>query len=70
MGVVRYRCPTTNEDVATTIETGNDTLFRMKLTGMKIWVWCPNCIAGHQISPSEATLQDDSLLTEHDSALN
>jgi hypothetical protein len=63
MGVVSYRCPTTNEDVTTAIETGHDTLFRMKLMSMKIWVWCPHCMAGHQIRPSEAILQEEDVLT-------
>jgi hypothetical protein len=31
----------------------------MKLMSMKIWVWCPHCMAGHQIRPSEALLQEE-----------
>ena len=67
MGVVRYQCPSTKEEVTTAIETGNDTLFRMKQMGMKIWVWCPHCMAGHQIRPTDAVLQEDGVLSEENS---
>ncbi len=40
----------------------------MKLMNLKIWVWCPHCMAGHQIGPSEAVLQEDSVLSETDIA--
>lgn len=59
MGVVRYRCPSTKEEVTTAIETGSDVLFKMRSMELKIWVWCPHCIAGHQISPKDAILHDD-----------
>jgi hypothetical protein len=26
---------------------------------LTIWVWCPHCMAGHQIKPSEASLEDE-----------
>ena len=64
MGIVRYLCPTTNDEVTTAIETGHDTLFRMKQMNLKIWVWCPHCMAGHQIKPGDAVLQQDAALSE------
>ena len=68
MGVVRYRCTTTGEEVTTAIETGHDTLFRMKQMNLTIWVWCPHCMAGHQIRPNEAVLQEDGVLPESETA--
>jgi hypothetical protein len=65
MSIVRYRCPATTEEVTTSIETGKDTLFRMKLMNLTIWVWCPHCIAGHQIKPADAVLQDDAALSDN-----
>jgi hypothetical protein len=63
MGVVCYRCPTSGEEVTTAIETGNDTLVKMRAMDLTIWVWCPHCMAGHQIKPSEASLEDENLTT-------
>jgi hypothetical protein len=65
MSVVRYRCPATKEEVTTSIETGKETLFRMNLMNLTIWVWCPHCIAGHQITPTDAVLQDDAALSDN-----
>ena len=59
MGVVCYRCPTSGEEVTTAIETGNDTLVKMRAMDLTIWVWCPHCMAGHQIKPAEAILEDE-----------
>jgi hypothetical protein len=59
MGVVRYRCPSTDEEVTTAIQTGHDVLVRMRAMDLTIWVWCPHCMAGHQIKPSQAILEDD-----------
>jgi hypothetical protein len=64
MGVVRYRCANTDEEVTTAIETGNDVLFKMRSMDLKIWVWCPHCMAGHSISPSEAILEDDGIVSD------
>src|SRR5207249_2404699 len=36
MGVVRYRCPNTKEEVTTAIETGNDVLFKMRSLDLTI----------------------------------
>jgi hypothetical protein len=63
MGVVCYRCPTSGEEVTTAIETGKDTLVKMRTMDLTIWVWCPHCMAGHQIKPSEATLEDEMQTT-------
>jgi hypothetical protein len=65
MGVVRYICPSTYEEVTTAIETGHDTLFRMKKMNLKIWVSCPHCTDGHQIKPSDVALQNDPRLLEN-----
>jgi hypothetical protein len=59
MSVVRYRCPTSGEEVATAIETGKDTLVKMRAMDLTIWVWCPHCMAGHQIKPAEAVLEGE-----------
>ena len=63
MGVVCYRCPTSGEEVTTAIETGNDTLVKMRAMDLTIWVWCPHCMAGHQIKPAEASLEDEKQTT-------
>jgi len=64
MSVVRYRCPSTEEEVTTAIETGNDVLFKMRSMDLKIWVWCPHCMAGHTISPKDAILDDQAVLAD------
>jgi hypothetical protein len=56
MGLMRYRCPVAGGEVTTAIETGDETLARMRAMDLTIWVWCPHCMAGHQITPSEASL--------------
>ena len=59
MSVVCYRCPTSGEEVTTAIETGKDTLIKMRAMDLTIWVWCPHCMAGHQIKPAEAVLEGE-----------
>jgi hypothetical protein len=59
MGVVCYRCPTSGEEVTTAIETAKDVLVRMRSLDLSIWVWCPHCMAGHQIKPADAVLEDE-----------
>ena len=59
MGVVCYRCPTTGEDVTTAIETKTDVLVKMRTLDLSIWVWCPHCMAGHQIKPADAILENE-----------
>ena len=59
MGFVCYRCPTSGAEVTTAIETGNDTLLKMRALDLTIWVWCPHCMAGHQINPADTILEDD-----------
>lgn len=59
MGVVGYRCPTSGEDVTTAIETSKDTLVKMRAMDLTIWVWCPHCMAGHQINPGDAVLEGE-----------
>jgi hypothetical protein len=59
MGVVCYRCPTSGEEVTTAIETAKDVLVRMGSLDLTMWVWCPHCMAGHQIKPADAKLEDD-----------
>jgi hypothetical protein len=60
MGVVGYRCPTSGEEVTTAIETSKDTLVKMRAMDLTIWVWCPHCMAGHQIKPADAVLEGES----------
>ena len=64
MSVVRYRCPNTDEEVTTAIETGNDVLFKMRSMDLKIWVWCPHCMAGNTIAPKNAILDEETVLSE------
>jgi hypothetical protein len=64
MSVVRYRCPSTDEEVTTAIETGNDVLFKMRSMDLKIWVWCPHCMAGHTIASKDAILADETVSGE------
>ena len=59
MSVVCYRCPETGEEVTTAIETSKDTLVKMRAMDLTMWVWCPHCMAGHQIKPAEAALEDE-----------
>ena len=59
MSVVRYRCPESGEEVSTAIETAKDVLVRMRSMDLSIWVWCPHCMAGHQINPADAVLEDE-----------
>jgi hypothetical protein len=56
MGLVCYRCPNSGAEVTTAIETGDETLAKMRALDLTIWVWCPHCMAGHQIKPSDASL--------------
>ena len=63
MSVVCYRCPQTGEEVTTAIETSKDTLVKMRAMDLTMWVWCPHCMAGHQIKPAEATLEDETKTT-------
>jgi len=63
MGVVYYRCPTSGDEVTTAIETSKDTLVKMRARDLMIWVWCPHCMAGHQIKPAEAVLEGESYTT-------
>lgn len=60
MGVISYKCPESGEEVTTAIETGKDTLVKMRAMDLTIWVWCPHCMAGHQINPAEARLEDET----------
>ena len=53
MSVVCYRCPTSGEEVTTAIETGKDTLVKMRAMDLTIWVWCPHCMA---MMPQERSL--------------
>ncbi|MBX9826315.1 MAG: hypothetical protein K2Z80_14335 [Xanthobacteraceae bacterium] len=59
MSVVCYRCPKTGEEVTTAIETSKDTLVKMRAMDLTMWVWCPHCMAGHQIKPADASLEDE-----------
>jgi hypothetical protein len=63
MGVVCYRCPTSGEEVTTAIEAASDTLVKMRSMDLTIWVWCPHCMAGHQINPADATIEDENQTT-------
>jgi hypothetical protein len=64
MGVVGYRCPVSGEAVTTAIRTNKETLARMRACELTIWVWCPNCLAGHKIKPGEARLEGEIVENE------
>jgi hypothetical protein len=69
MGVICYRCPKTREDVVTAIETSRDTLLKMRSLDLTIWAWCPHCVAGHQIKPADASLQENGVRVDLDAPL-
>jgi hypothetical protein len=31
----------------------------MRAMDLTMWVWCPHCMAGHQIKSAEAILEDE-----------
>jgi hypothetical protein len=64
MGVVGYRCPVSGEAITTAIRTSKETLARMRTCGLTIWVWCPQCLAGHKIKPGEARLEGEVIENE------
>lgn len=72
MSVVVYRCPSTGDEVSTSIQASTDTLLRMRDSRLAIWVWCPHCMGGHQIGADEARIQSAPLdpLTVWQSAEN
>jgi hypothetical protein len=61
MGVISYRCPNSGDDVSTSIQTSKDTLVKMRAMDLTIWVWCPHCMAGHQIKPAEAVFEGEMM---------
>jgi hypothetical protein len=40
-----------------------DVLVRMGTMDLTMWVWCPHCMAGHQIKPADAKLEDEIVTT-------
>ena len=62
MSVVSYGCPRTGDEVETAIQADRLTLQRMQSMQLTIWVWCPHCMAGHQINASEAKVQENAQL--------
>jgi hypothetical protein len=64
MSVVCYRCPTSGEDVTTSIETSKETLVKMRAMNLTMWAWCPHCMTGHQIKPGDAVLEDEVRATD------
>jgi hypothetical protein len=51
MSVLAYRCPTTSQDVTTSLETDAPALARLR--NLKIGVACPHCLGGHIIPADE-----------------
>lgn len=58
MGFLRYRCPTSLNEVKTGIDTRKDILARMQEKELTLWAWCPHCMEGHQIKATEAVLDE------------
>ncbi len=52
--MLKYRCPKSNREVTTSIETDTATLLNMR--SMKLSVWCPHCGTSHQIRAADAYL--------------
>jgi hypothetical protein len=63
MSVLRYRCPKSKAEVSTAIDTRRDVLIRMRAMNLTIWAWCPHCMAGHQLKPTEVQLDDEAVAT-------
>jgi AhpD family alkylhydroperoxidase len=61
MGVLRYRCPKSSEEVTTAIQVGASDLARMRAMGLSIWARCPHCISGHQIKAADAILEEQTV---------
>lgn len=53
--MLKYRCPKSDREVTTSIETDIVTLLEMRK--MKLSVWCPHCSTSHQIRASDAYLE-------------
>jgi len=63
MRVVRYRCPESSEEVTTAIETEANVLVRMCAMDLRLSVWCPRCMSGHQIKALDAYLDEKEITT-------
>ena len=63
MSVLRYQCPKSKTEVATTIDTRRDVLLRMRAMNLTIWAWCPHCLTGHQVRPTDVKLEDEIVST-------
>jgi len=53
--MLKYRCPRSDREVKTSIETDTVTLLEMRT--MKLSVWCTHCSTSHQIKASDAYLE-------------
>lgn len=56
--MLKYRCPRSDREVTTSIETDTATLLNMR--SMKLSVWCPHCATSHQIRCVDAYLDADA----------
>ena len=54
-----YRCPETGQDVRTAIVTTGDALLRMRT--LQISLWCPHCLASHQVAAEDARVDGASV---------
>jgi hypothetical protein len=53
--VLFYRCPATNQQVQSEIETTPQTLQRLR--GLKLSLWCPHCNTDHIICADETSVE-------------
>lgn len=60
--MLKYRCPKSDREVTTSIETDTATLLNMR--SMKLSVWCPHCATSHQIRAADAYLDAFALAAE------
>jgi len=60
--MLKYRCPKSDREVTTSIETDAGTLLEMR--AMKLSVWCPHCSTSHQIKACDAYLETYALAAE------
>jgi hypothetical protein len=66
MSHLKFRCPASNVEVETSIETDDRTLQRMRT--MKLSVWCPHCFKSHSV-PMGSAYVDGSVYVDMAAAL-
>lgn len=60
--VLAFRCPTSDHEIVTHIDTDQTTLSNMK--NMKLSLWCSHCERSHQVFGSEAYVSEPQDLSK------